>query len=186
MIQAGKFQARAVDWSLVAPSGEGEPQVVVRLELLDGPDAGSHINWYGHFTDLTRERTFEALRNMGWKGNNLADLSSLSAGVVVEAVIQIKRQTMGRNAGKDVSEVRWINRGGGGGSKIKIDRPLDERATRTFAARMKSYAQSAPEIVVGPAAAAAATPAPRRAPTNARRPAVQDAPPPAEDDGPPF
>jgi hypothetical protein len=141
MITEGTWKARATEGALGYTQG-GSEQVGVSMQLLDGPDEGKHITWYGYFTEKTVERTIESLRLMGWEGDSLADLTGIDRNDVF-IVIEHEADQQGEIRAK----VRWVN--GGGGVQMK-DR-LDEGAAVAFAERMKGAVLAAKSRVKGAA-----------------------------------
>jgi hypothetical protein len=151
-IVPGTFRARAVAADL-GFAGTGTEQIAISFEFLDGENAGMHITYYGFFTDRARERTFESLRNCGWKGDDLSDLSGVGDNDV-EIVIEME---------DDRPRVRWVNRLGGG---LALGTRMTDEQKRRFAAEMRGYAVAFRKGTAAPAAAPPPPPPP--APTQTR------------------
>lgn len=129
-ISAGTHQGRAVKGAL-GETSTGREQVGVEFALLDAdgtenPDA-PHITWFGFFTEKTLPTTLKALRTMGWKGNDLEDLTGIDANTV-ELVVEHEEYN-----GNVTAKVRWINPLNGGGMKAAL---APDKA-KAFAARMR-------------------------------------------------
>lgn len=169
MIEAGRYRAVAVSveaedgtevWAQFGRSKiQGTEQVVVNFEILDGASVGSRIAWFGYFSDKTVDRTLEALRICGWKGNDLA--TAIKGPIDNEVSLVIEHETDPQ--GQVRPRVRWVNRPGGGGLKIDTMAPKD---MATFAARLRLKAGTAKEVA-GKKPDRAATPAPDPAPSKA-------------------
>lgn len=64
------FDSRATEWKVTQAEGKS-PQVMVRLEVIEGPEAGQEKFYWGSLHENAVQYTFEALRAMGWTGNDL-------------------------------------------------------------------------------------------------------------------
>ena len=123
-------------------------QVAVCLEIVGGDWDGAELTWWGYFTEKTQARTLEALRYMGWQGDDLeamTGLGSIQCQIVVE-------DELGQD-GKTYPRIRWVNRLGGGG-RVKLAQPMDADERRRFAATMRSHAAAVPAVKGIPAPAA--------------------------------
>lgn len=142
-MSVGKFRAKAVEAKLGYAS-TGTEQVAVAFELLEGHEVGQCVTWYGFFTERAETRTLESLRNAGWRGDDVSDLSSLGS---CECVLDIQLED-GRE------RVKWINAAGSGRVALKLE--MTEQQKRAFAARLRGAAAAIP--------AGARVPAPKREP----------------------
>lgn len=145
MIEAGYYRAVAVpvstpDGDTYAQFGEGKnhPQVVVNFEILDGPEAGHRIAWFGHFSEKTIHRTVESLRYCGFKGDDLAGAVTQKLDQEVQIVVAHDDYN-----GKTTAKVNWVNRAGGDG--FRMDKPMAGTALSRFAAQMKNAVRQIPE-----------------------------------------
>lgn len=127
MIEEGAWKARACEGTL-AYTGSKNRQVAVDFVLLEGPNEGAHITWYGYFTDDTWERTVDSLRICGWGGADLDDLSGIEANEV-RLVIAHEPDLQGELRAR----VRWVNALGG----IAVKERMDAGAARAFSIEMK-------------------------------------------------
>lgn len=127
MIDEGAWKARACEGTL-AYTGSKNKQIAVDFVLLEGPNEGAHITWYGYFTDETWERTIDSLRIMGWGGTDLDDLSGIES-EEVRLVIAHEPDLQGELRAR----VRWVNALGG----IAVKERMDAGAARAFALEMK-------------------------------------------------
>jgi hypothetical protein len=156
MLEPGTYRAVALEGAL-AMTGTGKVQVAVLFQLLDVPE--KKMTWYGYFTDETKDRTFRALRNAGWKGTDLADLSDLSRDDTPEVALVIKHEPDQNDELRE--RVAWVNLPGSGG--IAIKEALDADAARAFAAQMKGA------VVAYDRSAGTPKAAPKRAPVAAAK-----------------
>lgn len=126
MIEEGAWKSRACEAALGYTGGRNR-QIAVDFVLLEGPNEGEHITWYGYFTDDTWERTIDSLRIMGWSGADLDDLSGIDANEVRLVIAHDEYN------GEVFARVRWVNTLGG----IAMKERMDPAAARSFAAEMK-------------------------------------------------
>lgn len=129
----GTYRARAVQGSaMLGYSSRDTEQVAVLLRFVDGPYAQHTIGWYGYFSDKTMERTIESLRYMGWRGDDMFDLSTVGDDQAEDVDIVIEHET--NDDGEVRARVRWINKPGGG---IALKKPMTEAQAKAFATRMR-------------------------------------------------
>lgn len=131
-IQPGTYRAQAIKGSAkLGYSNNGTEQVGVQIALLDadGVETDYTIGWYGYFTDGTFERTIESLRNMGWQGDDLRDLSTVGS-KACEIVVDFE-EYQGRRSLK----VKFIN--SAGRRTVAMKNEMDASAVAAFAARMR-------------------------------------------------
>jgi hypothetical protein len=127
-------------WAQFGKSPEkGTPQVVVAVEILEGEESGRVLTWFGYFTDKTADRTLEALRFLGFKGEDLTTLPSQPLDQKVEIIVRHEDYN-----GKTQARIAWINRPGGGG--FKLDKPMPANDLRMFAASLKGRLAKVPEV----------------------------------------
>ena len=74
----GRYRAKALDGEL-GYSSNGNEQVMVKFEILEGPDTGKSITWWGYFSEKTADRTLKALMDAGWDGQDVSVLSGLGS-----------------------------------------------------------------------------------------------------------
>jgi hypothetical protein len=147
LIPEGKYRAVALQVSVegygqsfvqFGESSAGNPQVIVNFEILDGEYAGRRKTWFGVFTENTTQRTIEALRYCGFKGDDLAAAMSQQLDQEVQIVIGHEEYQ-----GKVSDRIKWVNRGGGG--VFKLEKPMDRTGLAQFAAQMKSKVRQVPD-----------------------------------------
>jgi hypothetical protein len=126
---AGTFRAKAVTGGLGYTSTE-KPQVAVEFQILDEEFANEAITWFGYFTDDTKERTFESLRVMGWKTDDLSNLDGITENEVRIVVKEEEYQ------GKTSLKVAWVNKPGG----LALKTPMSPQQAKAFAASMRGEA----------------------------------------------
>jgi len=156
MIPEGKYNAHAIQWDFGFAGEKNTRQVCVQFEILEGEFAGHCINWYGYFTDKSKDRTMQSLRYCGWSNDDIMSMEGMGR-YIVQLDIGHEEKTEGKNQGKIFPKVKFVNRLGGGGP-IKLEKPMDMAQKRMFAAEMKMLAKSVPPMVGG-------YPAPDRAKT---------------------
>jgi hypothetical protein len=132
MIEEQTVRARAIDGDLGWTQG-GKAQVAVTFEILEGEDAGRNITWYGYFSDASKERTIEALRYCGWKGDDISDMSSINGEGEASIVIEHEEYE-----GKTRAKVQWVNNGGG----ARLAKPMEDDEKKAFAEKMKGLVAS--------------------------------------------
>lgn len=175
MIAPGFYNAVAVPleiegsrvWAQFGESKEGTKQVVVAFEILDGPEAGRRISWFGYFGPKSMDRTIESLRLVGFTGDDLATLPTQQINQKVSITVEHSEWD-----GKVRAKVAWVNRPGGGG--VKLEKPLAENDLRMFAASLRNRVKSKP-AVAGEKVEPGATPQPSSTPAPASPP-VDDVP----------
>lgn len=134
------FLARAKR-AVLSETNNGREYVAIDFETVDEPKriyqwSGWFGEDYGKDNKSTTERTIEALRRCGWKGNDISDLSSVLG---VDCDITIKAEEY---KGVQQVKVAFISLPGEGGFKAK---PLDASKAKSFA---KSIAAQAGNIKV--------------------------------------
>src|SRR6185437_16355806 len=127
-LQVGKHPAKAIPGAAIGAASTGTEQIGVPCEFVDGPNKGMQITWYGYFSDSAIDRTFESLRTLGFKGDDLGDLSSL--GSPDAPVVQLVLENEDYN-GQTQVKVRWVNKLGGAAMK----NAFDDSQRQSFAAR---------------------------------------------------
>lgn len=127
MIKAGYYPMRVLEADLGYTSKD-RPQVALLLEIKEGEHAGESYTWYGYFTDATRKRTIQALRTLGWKGDDISELSTVIGGES-ECSIQIEPDL----EGQDRARVGFIGRGGG----LAMKERMSDEQKKAFAASLK-------------------------------------------------
>ena len=139
MISKGTLKARGVEAAL-GFANTGTEQVAVLLDVTDRDGEVHQLTWYGFFTEKTTERTFESLRALGWNGEDLFDLSGITAN---EVSVVVEHEEDDR--GKVHAKVRWINGGGGLAMKAR----MDAGQAKAFAARMRGQALASKQKAAG-------------------------------------
>lgn len=143
MIPEGSYTAKAIRAALSETKTQKE-QVAVDFQILDGEAKGQRISWFnGLGSDKALEHAVKGLRNCGWKGSDLADLSGLDA--EVELVVVHEEYN-----GKTSAKVRYVNAlGGAARSALPADK------AKSIAERMKAkIAEADKRIAAGKKSAA--------------------------------
>ncbi len=100
-------------------TNSGKTFVLLNFEILDGPSAGKTISWRGFFTtEKAEKRTVESLRYCGFRGEELSAASAQELDQEVSIAIDHEEYE-----GKVRDRVKWVNRPGGRGYKLKEQLP---------------------------------------------------------------
>jgi hypothetical protein len=158
--------------AVLSATNNGREYVSIDFASVDDPKrvypwAGYFGEDYGKDNKSTTERTIEALRRCGWKGNDISDLSSV---IGVECDITVKEEEY---KGMKQTKVAFISLPGDGGFKAK---PLETSKAKDFA---RSIAGIAKNIQAAPRPIASGNGHPNA-------PGRDDSPPRDESDGIPF
>lgn len=133
MIEPGTYRARAVGPEEVrfGMSNSGNEQVSVLFELIDESVAGQRMTWFGSFaSDKATEITIKALRNCGWDGVDMMDMTGINTGEV-DLVVVCEADEQGTNRTK----IKWVNKPGDG--RVDFKNPMSDGQRVAFAQRMK-------------------------------------------------
>lgn len=142
MITPGTWKARAVEGTLKKPKEGALPYVGVGFTILEGPNEGQSITWYGYLTEKTLQRTMEALGYCGWQGDMLDDLTGITDNDVYLVVEHEPDQN-----GELRAKVRWVNSGGG----VAVKNRLNAAEASDFAQRMRGQVMAARQRAGAPA-----------------------------------
>jgi len=135
MIEKGTWKARCCE-AVLGFTSKGNDQIGLDFVLLEGPNQGSHITWYGYFTEDSFERTIESLRLCGWEGNDLSVFSDTQRGKgsgIDRSEIALVVDHEPDQHGEIRSRANWVNPLGG----VAMKERMDDGASKSFAARMK-------------------------------------------------
>lgn len=108
MIKPGRYRAQAKGHRY-GKSSSGNEYVEVQFVLLEGPDEGAYITWFGHFSEKTEKRTVDSLLYAGWNGNDFFNLPGLGT---KEVSLVLEEDTY---EGTTRTRVAWVNSPFGGG-----------------------------------------------------------------------
>lgn len=151
LIPATFYRAVAVKPIQFGEAKTGTKQVLVQFEILEGPHAGHLLPWFGFFSEKSHERTLEALRLCGFKGDDL--MAALDQPMDQEVSITVEHESYD---GKVHARVAWVNAPGAGG--VTLAKPMDPDQFRQFAAQMKGKLSKVPAVDGKKAKRAGATP----------------------------
>ncbi len=116
LIPEGRYRARADKTDAdeaIGQIGEKEtPFILIYFTILSGPYEGRSVRYRGFLTSAALPYTLDALRAMGFKGNDISDLSGIGS---VESSITIKHESWENENGemKTYANVNWVNSIGG-------------------------------------------------------------------------
>lgn len=141
--QIGKHAAycRSIQFGYTSKDGE---QVAIGFEIVDeaDPDHGVFVTYFGGFGEPKDGKkngpvtfTMQALRNVGWTGDDLSELPALAeVGELNQLVWLVVEHE--EYESKWSAKVKWVNKPGGGAVEMK--KPMGGSDLKAFAARMKS------------------------------------------------
>lgn len=139
-----KYNARACSGASFAPSSNGNQQIAINMEIVDGEYAGESIAWIATFHDTPdkngvtgSERNIQSLQYMGWQGDDLAELVDITdeqARALLPEIVSIVCEP-DTYEGKTRLKVKWVNKPGG---RFAFKEPVSKNDLRSFAAQMKS------------------------------------------------
>lgn len=113
-------------------AGNGSEQIGIDFEIVEGEHKGTHVAYYGSFNgDQATEITIKAMRTAGWRGDNIADLSTLARPDVPECDLVCEPETY---EGKQKLKAKWVNPAGG----LAMKKPLDEAKKASLAQRIRA------------------------------------------------
>jgi hypothetical protein len=126
LLPEGNYTAHASE-VVLGKTQTGKPQVAVKCEIETPGFEGRSIVYYGFLTDAALAYAVDSLRAMGWEGNDLSDLSSITP--QNKFSLSVEHETY---EGKTRAKVKFI----GSGAIVKDVMAPDE--VRLFAASLKS------------------------------------------------
>lgn len=127
-IPDGRYRARGIEAAL-GKTSTGKEQVAVLFQLMDAEGNPTNtITWHGYFTEKAWERTVESLRNCGWEGDDISDLSGVDRNEV-SLVIEAEEYQ-----GAWTSKVKWVNAPGSG---LALKDQLQPHEAQSFAQQMR-------------------------------------------------
>ena len=127
MYATGDFRAQALEGSLGYSKG-GTEEVAVQFLLLEGPDEGKSITWWGYLSDGAADRTLESLLFTGWDGEDVSALTGLGS---QDVVLKIEESTY---QGTKKTKVAWVNRLSRG---PKNGKAMEDSQKLSFAEKMR-------------------------------------------------
>jgi len=141
-MNVGRHRARAmgIDFGIAST---GTEQCAVTFEVTEGECAGETIGWFGSFTEKAAKYSIQALRALGWKGNDLAAIVAEDLVDEVDLVVQEEQDQQGEPR----LRVRYINRPGTGAAMLKTPMTATQRAA--FAARMRGQCMAEKPVAAG-------------------------------------
>lgn len=125
-IEDGAWKARAREAALAVAS-TGSPQLGIDFEIIEGPSKGEHVTAYLYFSEGSFDRTIEALRLCGWKGNDLSNLAGITDNEVRIVVEHEEYNGVVR------PKVKWINSVSG----VAVQNRMSPGDAADFANRMR-------------------------------------------------
>jgi len=111
-------------------SSAGNEQIGILFELLDDPQKGRELIWYGSFSEAAFPITWRALRALGWQGKAIATFAEdVKVGHVVSIVVESESFD-----GKTRNRIVFINRAGG----IPMRDQMNPAQRQTFAKKVQA------------------------------------------------
>lgn len=134
--QLGSFRARAIEGA-AGYTANGNKQVGILFEILEGPYAGKSFQWNGYFTDNAKQATFDALFALGWDGRDFVEFAGITTN---EVPVTLEEDTY---EGKTRIRVGWVNRQGGVAVKTRMSPAQADELIAEFAADIAAAAKRA-------------------------------------------
>lgn len=131
------YRAKAKEWAL-SEASTGTPMVVVLFNILTEGATDSALTWRGFFTEKTTERTIEALRFMGFEGDDLTQLHGLDRDEV-DLVVEDEEYTDDEGNLRTSAKVQWVNKP----RSLSVKTVLEGDKLKSFAAQMKAQFRQA-------------------------------------------
>ena len=72
-----RFLCVAIDSKIYEADEKKAAQIGVKLRVIEGPDTGREIFWYGSLHENAQQYTAQTLRDLGWSCNDIATLTGL-------------------------------------------------------------------------------------------------------------
>lgn len=138
----GEFRGRPIE-SEMTSSTKGKTQYAVRFLLLEGPDSGKTISWWGGFEGDGFDYTTKALVALGW--DKKLPLSKFKA--VNEVRLVLKHDTIpatDTKPARPTTRVKFINSLDGSFAATKMSDAEKEAASAAIMARL-GQSQGTPE-----------------------------------------
>lgn len=133
-IPAGFYKGRALANSeQYGTSKEGTEQIALDLEI---PSLNRCLTTFLFFTDNATEFAIQRLRACGWTGDDVTKLVGIDTN---EIDVSVKYETY---QGKERMKVEIATNGGG---RVKLQATMDEKAKRSFGARVAMMIKAGPQ-----------------------------------------
>lgn len=159
-LQVGKYKAKAIGVDFGNSPKTGTEFIAIAFEV--GP-AREIETWNGYLSEKAAPRTIQALRAMGWAGNDLStiepDASNLPGWVQVDVQDDVAQDGTVRG-----TRIAFVNSLSG-----MVGTPMTENNRKSLALRLRALVAAAP--IVAPVIEA---PEPTTAPKPMRRPGEDD------------
>lgn len=129
-IEAGRYKGRGIAGSeQYGTTQNGTDQIVVDLQL----ESGLTVSTFLYFSDKAAKYSIQRLRALGWSGTDLADLTGIDSNDVDVDISYEEYQ------GELKMKVNIVT-----GGTVTLDRPLDDKGKKAFAARFRAHAAAVP------------------------------------------
>lgn len=128
----GSYRARAIEWKW-GKSSNDNVQLGVSFDFLDHP--GTRMTRYLSFTDDAFDHSIKAMRNCGWQGEDLDDLTGLDTNEV-SLVVDYDRDDTNHEKGL---RIQFVNSAGG----IAMKTAMAPEEVKSFGQRMKGRVRAA-------------------------------------------
>jgi hypothetical protein len=164
------YRGKAKEWTM-SEASTGKPMLVVLFDVLtEGADVNA-LTWRGFFTEATMDRTIEAMRYMGFEGDDLSDITGLDR-LEVDLVVEDEEYTdEATGEVKTSAKVQWVNKP----RALSVKTVLEGDKLKSFAAEMKAAFRKVDAAAGKRTPAPAAKRAPPTGPQGAEPPPLSDA-----------
>jgi hypothetical protein len=139
MISAGTYRARAIGPCVLGTSkNNGTPFIELYFQIVGGDNAGGKVRWTSYFSEKSSERTIQALKIMGWSGEDLSDFSDCCLHDLdtneVDIVVELETYKNKDGEERTSARVKWVNRACG---YLNTDGAMNAEAAQSFGNRMR-------------------------------------------------
>lgn len=125
-IAGGIYRGRGVAGSeQYGVTNNGTDQIAIDMDL----DGGHRVTTFLYFSDKSAKYSIQRLRALGWQGSDLTNLSGIDAN---DVDVEIKYEEFQGEMKMKVNIVA--------GGTVTLDKPLDDKGKKAFAARFKALA----------------------------------------------
>lgn len=132
-IPAGFYRGRAIAGSeQYGNTRNGGEQLVIDVDV---PSLGRALSVFLYFTDKAAPYALEKLRACGWAGDDVTKLVGIDKN---EVDVAVKYETY------NGEERMKVDIQAGGGGRVKLDAPMDDKSKRMFGARVAQMLKQSP------------------------------------------
>jgi len=149
MIPNGTHMGKVVGFGLGGLEN-GKEHVAIEFEFYE-LEGAPRMTWYGYLhTEKVFPRTMKVLREIGWHGTDVSDLTGMEE---LEASLVVETEEY---EGKQRQKIKWVNSPNGGPAYAQMDSPAVKQFAAGLRGRIAAFDQSnvAPKVNGKPVARA--------------------------------